>query len=193
MSAELIEQIKNVAPEYAMDVAQTAAQQIPDSEFPRFRSWCYGDETKRREEVAAEEAGGVKMLQKLRESGVIEAPVYEAESVDGFTSWVSPGTDQTRMYLRGDRVKHEGAVWESLVDFNSWEPSPDAHGAWVNITSVLFPPADGQPVEYVDNQHYTAGQKVTFDGAVYECAQDHFAAAGWTPVNAHAMWQKQEG
>lgn len=192
MSAELIEQIKNVTPEYAMEVAQVAAQQIPNEDFPRFRSWCYGDETKRREEVAAEEAGGAKMLQKLRESGVIDAPVREAESVDGFTGWVSPGADQTRMYLQGDRVKHDGAVWESLVDFNSWEPSPDAHGAWVNITDALFPPADGDVLAYADSTHYTAGDRATFDGIVYECTADHYAAPGWTPSNAHGYWSQVE-
>lgn len=193
MTAELIEQVKTVTPEYAMEVAQAAAQQVPDSEFPRFRSWCYGDETKRRESESAKHAGQAELIHQLRESGRVDAPVAEAESPDGFTAWTSPGTDVTAMPLQGDRYAHEGRVWESLVDFNSWKPGAEGTwSAWSDITAVLFPPAeDAEPVEYADGQQYTAGQRVLFNGSVYECVIDHYAAPGWTPENAHANWQKQ--
>lgn len=193
MSIEtLLEDIKNAPSEHAVEIAQTAAQQLTDEEHQRFRSWNYAEETKRRESEAAKHAGQAELIHQLREAGTIDAPVTEAESPDKFTAWTSPGTDTTAMPLRGDRYTHGDRVWESLVDFNSWEPGAEGTwSAWADITDVLFPPADGEPVEFVDNQHYAAGQQVTFDGAVYECTQDHFAAPGWTPLNAHAMWQKQ--
>lgn len=193
MSIEtLLEEIKNAPPEHAVEIAQTAAQQLTNEDHQRFRSWNYDAETKRREAEAAKHAGQAELIHQLRESGTIDAPVTEADSADGFTAWTSPGTDTTSMPLRGDRYAHGGRVWESLVDFNSWEPGADGTwSAWSDITDVLFPASDGEPVEYADAQHYTAGQQVLFDGAVYECTQDHFAAQGWTPVNAHANWQKQ--
>lgn len=34
--------------------------------------------------------------------------------------WVQP--DSTNPYMKGDRVKHNGSVWESDYDNNVWEP-----------------------------------------------------------------------
>lgn len=34
--------------------------------------------------------------------------------------WEQPGS--TNPYMRGDKVKHNGKVWESLIDANVWEP-----------------------------------------------------------------------
>lgn len=193
MSIEtLLEDIKNAAPEHAVEIAQTAARQLTDEDHQRFRSWNYTVETKRRKSEAAKHAGQAELINQLRESGTIDAPVAKADSPDGFTAWTSPGTDAAVMPLRGDRYAHGGKVWESLVDFNSWEPGAEGTwSAWSDITVMLFPPAeDAEPVEYADGQHYTAGQQVLFNGDVYECVNDHYAAPGWTPENAHANWQK---
>lgn len=34
--------------------------------------------------------------------------------------WVQPGS--TNPYMKGDKVRHNGTVWESSVDNNVWEP-----------------------------------------------------------------------
>ena len=34
--------------------------------------------------------------------------------------WVQPGS--TNPYMKGDKVRHNGSVWESSVDNNVWEP-----------------------------------------------------------------------
>lgn len=34
--------------------------------------------------------------------------------------WVQPSS--TNPYMRGDKVRHVGKVWESLIDNNVWEP-----------------------------------------------------------------------
>lgn len=34
--------------------------------------------------------------------------------------WEQP--DSTNAYMKGDKVTHNGSVWESLVDNNTWEP-----------------------------------------------------------------------
>ena len=139
--------------------------------------------------IAGDQVTGI--IYQLRDNGALPAPVADAESPEGYSEWVSPGTDQTKMPLKGDRFYRKGRVWESLVDFNSWEPGAEGTwSAWSDITDLLFPADGGEPVEYVDGQHYVAGQRVLFNGDVYECVNDHYAAPGWTPVNAHANWQK---
>lgn len=150
-------------------------------------------EQKAREAKAIAGDQMIGMIQQLRENGALDAPVTDAESPEEFSEWVDPGTDQTRMPLKGDRFYRNQRVWESLVDFNSWEPGlPENHAAWRDVTDQLFPPeADAAPIPYEDNKHYSAGTLVEYDGANYMCINDHFAAQGWTPVNAHANWQKQ--
>ena len=52
------------------------------------------------------------------------APSLWAEILPGqdgeIGEWVQP--DSTNPYMKGDRVTHNGKVWESLVDNNVWEP-----------------------------------------------------------------------
>lgn len=36
-------------------------------------------------------------------------------------AWVQP--DSTNAYMKGDKVLHNGKVWESLIDNNVWEPN----------------------------------------------------------------------
>lgn len=39
---------------------------------------------------------------------------------DAIPDWKQP--DSTNPYAKGDKVKHAGKTWESLVDGNIWEP-----------------------------------------------------------------------
>lgn len=34
--------------------------------------------------------------------------------------WVQPGS--TNPYMKGDKVTHNGKIWESMIDTNVWEP-----------------------------------------------------------------------
>lgn len=43
--------------------------------------------------------------------------------------WVQP-QGSTDAYMTGDKVKHNGFVWESLVDNNVWEPSDEVPTLW---------------------------------------------------------------
>ena len=38
----------------------------------------------------------------------------------GIPEWVQPGS--TNPYMKGDKVKHNGKTWQSLIDNNVWEP-----------------------------------------------------------------------
>ena len=48
--------------------------------------------------------------------------------------WVQP--DSTNPYIKGDKVLHEGKVWESLVDGNVWEPTDANATLWAVVTEA---------------------------------------------------------
>lgn len=52
-------------------------------------------------------------------------------SPDIIPDWEQPSS--TNPYMRGDKVRHVGKVWESLVDNNVWEPGvPGTEALWAD-------------------------------------------------------------
>ena len=48
--------------------------------------------------------------------------------------WIQP--DSTNPYMKGDKVKHNGKTWESLIDNNIWEPGVvGTETLWAEINS----------------------------------------------------------
>ena len=47
--------------------------------------------------------------------------LYVKVSIEEIPDWVQP-TGAQDAYMKGDEVKHNGHVWESDVDSNTWEP-----------------------------------------------------------------------
>ena len=48
--------------------------------------------------------------------------------------WVQP--DSTNPYMRGDKVTHNGRVWESAIDNNVWEPGAvGTETVWIEVTA----------------------------------------------------------
>jgi len=45
--------------------------------------------------------------------------------------WKQP--DSTNPYMKGDKVKHNGDTWESLIDNNVWEPSDAVPTLWKKL------------------------------------------------------------
>lgn len=41
-----------------------------------------------------------------------------------------------------------------------------------------------------DSKHYTKDTRVTYNGVLYKCLQDHDAQADWTPTDAPSLWAK---
>lgn len=60
-----------------------------------------------------------------------------AEPEEGYAEWVQPGS--TNGYSEGDRVTHDGHLWESLVDSNVDEPGTDNGFRWKDLGE--YPPA----------------------------------------------------
>lgn len=44
--------------------------------------------------------------------------------------WEQPSS--TNPYMRGDKVRHNGYIWQSLVDNNVWEPTDAVPTLWEN-------------------------------------------------------------
>lgn len=92
-------------------------------------------------------------------------------------------------YQIGDRVTHNGQVWESLVNGNTWEPgSPGAESLWLLVDD------DGgeeptEPDAWQPGVTYAVDDIVTYDGATYRCLQSHTSQVGWHPVAVPALWQ----
>lgn len=117
--------------------------------------------------------------------------------------WMQPtGVHDT--YNVGDRVTFEEAVWESVIDVNVWSPADHPQG-WKKIDE---PVEDEQEVEepvedelevdepvpdFVqptgEHDAYNAGDRVTFEGAVYESLIDGNV---WSPTANPAGWKKIE-
>lgn len=61
------------------------------------------------------------------------AEVLPGQGGTGIGEWVQPGS--TNPYMTGDRVTHNGGMWESLVDNNVWEPGAQGSEAlWQKVT-----------------------------------------------------------
>ncbi len=45
-----------------------------------------------------------------------------------------------------------------------------------------------QPAPWAANTPYTIGTRVTYQGSVYECRQNHTSLTGWEPLNVPALW-----
>lgn len=195
---DIIKEISSLTGQDAFDVAQAAVQQIEDARYAEFRLWASGDEVKRREAEQAKLEGAAELIKSLADAGTIAKPVEEADTIDGFTEWENPGADRTKMPMLGWKYRRLGRVWESLIDFNPFDPGdPNSFAAWRDVTDILLPAqaesGEEAVISYTDNRQYTAGsQKYSFEGETYVCSMDHFAPAGWNPVNAYAYWTKVE-
>lgn len=190
---ELITAIDELSSEDRRAVAEAIGWKMTEREGLDFGHWITVKLPELREAQRAAQAAKAKVVAALREAGTITKPVAEADAPEGFTAW-EPADNELELPMTGDRYYRVGRVWESLTDFNASEPGlPQNWAAWSDVTDELFPPEDeNAPAEYADNKRWKQGQRVTFEGAIYTCLADHFAAPGWTPVNAYAYWHKDE-
>lgn len=149
----------------------------------------------RREALPAVEAGQAEVIAGLRESGTIAAPAAPdaPAAVSDFPAWVDPGTDHAAMYLRGDEVAHDGAVWRSEhPGLNHWEPGTTGvdYRIWRDVTHDVLPLPDepDTPAEWQVGVVYVPGDRVTYNGQVYEVVQEHTSAEHWLPDALPALY-----
>lgn len=192
-----------------LDAAKLAAQRIPEHEFLTFRQWVADDEPKRREMEktlthAREEAVAdirAEIIDQIAEvAPELVAPVEPSGEPRPWADW-HPLKPETHFYY-GDECAIDGRVFISRRDPSGRQPNvhspltPGAEPYWEEKPPASETVAPDEPeaeptvAEYVDNRSYKAGDQVMFNGSLYECAGDHFAAPGWNPLNAHAYWRK---
>ena len=130
------------------------------------------------------------------------------ETVDGSVpEWKQP--DSTNAYMTGDRVMFEGQTYESLIDNNVWSPSANPSGWQLVEEEVEEPeipvapepdpdpeipvePEEPEPeavpewVQPTGANPYKKGDKVMFEGKVYESTIDGNV---WSPSAYPAGWQ----
>lgn len=190
---ELIAAIGELKTADLRTVAEAIAWQMTSAESSDFGYWITVKLPELRETKRAAQEAKAKVVTDLRKNGTITKPVTEADAPDGFTFW-APTDTELELPMTGDRFFRVGRVWESLRDFNDSEPGlPQNWAAWSDVTDELFPPEDeNAPLEYTDNKRWKQGQRVNFEGTIYTCLTDHYAAPGWNPVTAHAYWAKDE-
>lgn len=135
----------------------------------------------RRQTLAAVDRQVGEVLRTARAEGVTEAPV-EGEA------WKQP-TGAHDAYLEGDVVEHDGKTWSSTVAYNVWEPGISGWREQAGKDD------DGNPVipEYLPptgaHDVYMTGDRVSFDGDVYEAVVDNVT---WSPSEHPPAWRKVE-
>ena len=114
------------------------------------------------------------------------------ETIESIPEWVDPGTNHARMYTEGNVVRHNGKVWESIIDLlNSWEPGNDNGLTWRDITAQLQPnydPNAPQPFKQPTGAHdaYPLGARVIYNGKVYRSL---LAGNAYSPDTYPAGWE----
>ncbi|MEJ6019884.1 carbohydrate-binding protein [Corynebacterium sp. H113] len=184
-------------------------QKLSDDAFQEFKRWVNITETQRRKDDAAK----AEFLDEMRADGVVESPappVDEADkyNIDAYPAWKNPGTIHALMYTFGNRVRHNGRVWESMTSgLNSWEPGGTGvyDFIWLDITDSLTPPepepdeptepeAPAEPAvpEWSAGVTYNAGDLVAYNGGtVYLVLQAHTSADHWRPDAVASLYQAQ--
>ncbi len=87
-------------------------------------------------------------------------------------------------YPKGWTVEHSGRTWESLIEANVFEPGVSS---WREVSPEGEAPEWVQPSGSTDA--YNTGDRVTFDGAVFESIIDGNV---WSPVDYPAGWETVE-
>ena len=111
-------------------------------------------------------------------------------SADGTPKWVQP-VGATDAYNKGDVVEHNGAKWVSDIDANVWEPG--VYG-WTKQGDQQ-PTKPETPTDNIKDfvqptgahDAYAKGDKVRFNGKVYESLIDNNA---YSPSDYPAGWKE---
>lgn len=182
-----------------MDELKKILANLSDDELTEAKRLVAQEAQDRRSKPAVE-AGKAEVIAELREQGVIKKPAVATEApadeagVKKVPAWKNPGVDHAKMYLFGDVVSHNGRVWRSEVQgLNSWEPGAD--GVWGNIWADVTPQAeeteqDNTAPVWKERAKYAAGDRVAYDGSVYQVIQAHTSQADWLPNKVPSLYKK---
>ncbi|MDU0479411.1 hypothetical protein QVA66_09185 [Staphylococcus chromogenes] len=155
-------------------------------------------ERRRRAELNQEEAKIAEAVVSLQDRGVLVRPqavtldAAKELGIDELPVFEDPGTDQTKMYRYGDVVQNGGRAWLNEVKdrLNGWVPGAAGvyENVWHDVTALVNQSAvtvkDGSlehPFTWKTGLVLKKGQFVTYEGVLYELAQDHTSTDYWRP------------
>lgn len=186
---------------------QDQIKQLDDAEFQELLSWVVTPERERRAAQPAIDKAQADIVTELQESGKLEKPeaVTEEEAKTDAAKvpeWQDPGTGHSRMYHYGDVVRYDGKLVRSTHQgLNHWEPGTLAFDGriWEILETSTQPdtpetsetteqpaaPTFKQPTGPHDA--YKQGDKVTFNGEVYESTINGNV---WAPDSYPQGWKK---
>lgn len=113
------------------------------------------------------------------------------------TSTVPTFADYGGVWPTGALVLDEGTVYRNvsgvpLTTAPSGFPGDPARWTHLFVVESTAPgepdPDPVEPPEWAPGVTYTTGDRVTYAGTIYVCAQAHTSQAGWTPTAVPALW-----
>lgn len=114
-------------------------------------------------------------------NGSAGATTYQLE-IDGVSS-----AAVTSPYAHGallEKTTHTYKV--RAVNSNGVSP-------WSSMVSATTLATGGQYPQWQAGTNYKNGDKVLYNGKVYQCRQNHSALPGWEPANVPALWEEVHG
>ena len=119
-------------------------------------------------------------------SGLFAKVLNETE--DGsIPEWVQP--DSTNGFMMGDQVYHNGILYTSLVDNNTWEPGVvGSESLWEAEQTDVIEPEEQEPAiaEFEVGHVYMMNDQVMFNEAIYTSLIDNNS---WSPADYPAGWE----
>ncbi|MDK8668977.1 hypothetical protein QP902_09870 [Corynebacterium marquesiae] len=185
---------------------QEQIKQLDDTEFQQLLAWVVTPERERRQAQPAIEQAQADIVTELQDAGKLEKPEAATEEQAKADSakvpeWKSPGVEHSKMYHYGDVVRYKGKLVRSThKGLNHWEPGTlGFDGRIWEIIEEAEESADTEETAKPENtapayrqpsgghDAYKQGDRVTFNGAVYESTINGNV---WAPDAYPQGWKK---
>ncbi|MDV2420231.1 hypothetical protein RAE03_10695 [Corynebacterium tuberculostearicum] len=184
---------------------QDKIKQLTDTDFQQLSSWVVTEEKDRRAAQPAIEQAQADIFTELQDAGKLEKPEVATEEeaktdAAKVPEWRDPGVDHSLMYCYGDVVRYQGKLVRSTHQgLNHWEPGTLAFDGriWEVIGDATETPEDSETTEQPTapayrqpsgaHDAYKKGDRVTYNGAVYESAINGNV---WAPDSYPQGWKK---
>ena len=134
-------------------------------------------------------------MQKVIEK-VIESKNYELsdmlKKID--TLWVQGSIDDAVRKSLSDRARNNANIKNSMDILSKLEELDKRVKALedAQASTETEEPSETTYPEYTAGKWYYAGDKVTFEGTVYECIAPEGAVCTWSPTEYPAYWKEVE-
>lgn len=187
---------------------QDQIRQLDDTEFQQLLAWVVTPERERRQAQPAIEQAQADFITELQDAGKLEKPESVTEDqaktdAAKVPEWKNPGVDHSKMYHQGDVVRYQGKLVRSThKGLNHWTPGTLAFDGriWEVIAETAETPEAEEDEENTEqptapayrqpsggHDAYKQGDRVTYNGAVYESTINGNV---WAPDSYPQGWKK---